>query len=126
MPVLKWDAIGNNLQFVDFDSKYYCKFSVVDSTGHTSIDSKILFTSFPVEYQGKNIKKIEVSSIIFSANRSSLDEVSPKQKIKNLPKREDESYRYPRKDKEIGSFHCHSERAQRVEESVNLRPTLNE
>ena len=83
VPVLKWDAIGNNLQFVDFDSKYYCKFSVVDSTGHTSIDSKILFTSFPVEYQGKNIKKIEVSSIIFSANRSSLDEVSPKQKIKN-------------------------------------------
>lgn len=95
-PVINWDGIGNKSKFVSSGSEYFCKFTITDNLGNVASDTQTLLTAFPVQYLGKNLRKIELSSIVFSANRWSLDEVSPNQKLKN-EKRLDEVARFIKK-----------------------------
>lgn len=81
--MINWDGIGNESKFLSNGSEYTCKFAVVDNLENITYDEQTLYTSLPVQYIGKNLKKIELSSIVFSANRWSLEDVSAKQKIKN-------------------------------------------
>lgn len=78
-----WNGMGNGSIFPYPDSEYLCKFTVTDNFGNTAEDIEILYTSLHVKKLDGNRVKLEVPSIIFSADHWSLDDVSPKQKVKN-------------------------------------------
>lgn len=80
---VQWDGMGNNAIFPYPNSEYSCKFTVTDNMGNTAEDTKVLYTALKVKKLGGNLMKLEVPPIIFSADHWSLDDVSPKQKIKN-------------------------------------------
>ena len=82
-PVIDWNGFGNNSDFITLGSNYFCKFTVTDDKGNIAEDMEKIFATFSIKDLEENLIKIQTAPIIFSANRSSLEEVSPNQKIKN-------------------------------------------